>query len=122
MDINLDLGTNIEVILSKLASTLGTTISHILTIYTKQAYYEGLFSLVVIGIMLITSISLFYINNKKVNWDEISVKTIICTLSGFIFVICLLVFAFAGVTWIMQIKNPEFYAIKEIIYNFKGKF
>ena len=125
MDINLDLGMHVETILNKLALTLGTTVSHILSIYTKQAYLEGLFSVIGLSIFSIIFIFLIYCYFEKGLEEfrignDLNKKGVCVAISLAGIVICFLISVCCGVTWVMQIKNPEFYAIKELLSNFKG--
>jgi hypothetical protein len=116
---NTEIAKQVSEVLDVLAQKFGSTVEHLWGILIKQAYVEGIISLVwVIISIIVGTISIKYIikffKEEDDGWE------------GMLFAICFGLIALSALVFCLNINdtiralvNPEFYAIKEIFGQLK---
>lgn len=108
-----------------IAANLGVAAEHVYTLMTKQMMVEGIvYSLVLpITLILLILVSIKSVKWTIRNWSEVDVAAETAIIScliilGIIDMIVILLNLFLLPEYVMQIFNPEYYVIKEIMSMF----
>lgn len=107
--------TKIDQLLQRLADAIGTTVEHLLAVYTTQVRMEGIlclsiFTIAMIGISLLWVIS--FVKFKKIESETRFIIFVLLSIALFIVVIA---GAIGIVEWVTAIFNSEYAGISRII-------
>lgn len=116
-NISLDTGENITRLLEKLAQTIGTTVDKVFPWYVKQQIIEGWCYLGGCFLSLMVGITLLLIAKKVHSEDGDEIPYLI--VGALITVVGFIALVIGGATFMSQIINPEYHAMKEIIRQLK---
>lgn len=114
--ITVDLGSNATQMLQQLADKLGMTIDTIYPFYVSKVILSGWLGLVFTGVPLLIFLAMFIWSCHLLCKDlENDFKQMASTFFGVFSLVLLLIFLKTGYGSILEILNPDYYAIRELL-------
>lgn len=110
----IDIGNRMAELLQALASKIGTTADRVFPWYIKQQVIEAKAAIIIIIMIFIASLLGICFSFKKADFDEGNRYCVILAISGFAFVVCLIIAAAGGTQIITQLMNPEYHAFHKL--------
>lgn len=104
---------------SKLVSTLEGPAKHTYEVYVTQYKTQGILLSMLMTVGLIVGIISFFYAAKRSKWEEANKFAAVQIFGGILTVALLIGLFSSGYTYFLQMFNPEYYAIQEIINTIK---
>jgi len=109
-------GSKIDGYVQVMANKAGVAAEHFWPVFIKQQQVEGIYTLIIIGVIALVGIGLLFYNRKQsfINDDNFP-NLRLFTLIGGVILLILALFTTDGKIAITQITNPEYSAIMKVV-------
>ena len=115
MDLTLDVGKNITGLIQQLANQIGVTADKVFPWYVKQSMIEGYWFFGISILIALIGLSILICGITRKEKDD--AKSIMTAISCMLIFLVIFVNCLGGADALGKIINPEYYAMKEIIYH-----
>lgn len=115
-NLNVDLGENVLHLLEEFSKTIGTTADKVFPWFVNDQLICGYVSLITPLIIMLICFILIKSNLKKTDWEDMNLNGGIVVACSTISAIAFMVFTCSLPSSLSSILNPQYGAIKNLIY------
>lgn len=111
VEASVDVGTNLNSLLERLAQQIGTTADKVFPWYVEQAYLQGVTTLWAIGLALVIGAVVILLTHRKADFGNGNSAAVLCGCAMPVLALALLAAFVLGPQQVRKIINPQFYAM-----------